>query len=305
MFKHPSGNIPRQGSATPRAPLIMAMPDQPSDNQAINAQALSLPDQLKAALSLPGIDPARFAAVTQAFRPLPIHGQVELAHRLIGARGQYLAHRMWECDSESAQGVRRKRLKDIGKAAGRLLQLLHRNKTDPQPWNLHPAATLALPELCRAASEGQRSPETWDPPRGLNLLGAMLSDLSKVGAQAEIIFPSRFPKERGGSRREGPTPVTGLVERLVDIYGEMRAQYPKSGPAPAFDASLKEFVRAALRFLVSAPPEFTDYNGQRYRLLDANFLQTDLPETSRITDDAIREIFARRRSQSKPKKQLI
>src|SRR5260370_6174137 len=123
------------------------MPGQPPDNGATKAQVLSLPDPVLVALSIPGIDPSRFGAVIEAFGPLPIDGQVELVNRLIDARGQYLVHRMSDCDSETAQGVRRVRLDDIGKAAGRLLRLLHRDEANPQPWNAHPAATLPLPQI--------------------------------------------------------------------------------------------------------------------------------------------------------------
>jgi hypothetical protein len=264
------------------------MPDQPSDNHAVSAEALSLPDQVLVALSLPGFDPARFPAVIEAFGRLPIDGQVELANRLIGARGQYLIHRMVDCDSEAAQGVRRKRLEDIGKAAGRLLRLLHRDGADPQPWNAHPAATLALPQLCQVASE-HRPKQVWDPPQGLSLLGAMLADLAKVGDQAVVIFHSPFPKTQGGERRQGRTASADLVHQLIDIYDDIRARFPGSGPVLAFGRPLLQFVRAALTFAVSAPRESTDSDGRCYRPWEANFLETDLPETSRITDDAIRE----------------
>jgi hypothetical protein len=279
------------------------MPDQPPDNRATNAQVLSLPDPVLVALSIPGIDPSRYGAVIEAFGPLPIDGQVELANRLIDARGQYLVHRMFECDSEAAQGARRKRLKRIGKASGRLLRLLHRDGADPQPWNAHPAATLALPELCRVAS-AHRPKQVWDPPQGLSLLGAMLADLAKVGDRAEVIFRSPFPKTRGGERRQGRTASADLVHRLVDIYDDIRARFPGSGPALAFGRPLLQFVRTALTFAVSAPREFTDADGKCFRPWEANFLEIDLPETSRITDDAIRGIFDRRRPHTKPKKHL-
>jgi hypothetical protein len=276
------------------------MSDQPSDNRATNAQTVSLPDPVLAVISLPGIEPARFAEVIEAFGPLPIDGQVELANRLIGARGQYLVHRMWVCDSESRQAVQRRRLEEIGTAADRLLQLLHRDGADLQPWNLHPAVTLALPQLCRTASE-HRTNQVWDPPQGPSLLGTMLADLVEVGTQAETSFQARFPKNHGGRRREGPNPATGLVEQLIEIYGAMRARYPESGPVLAFDARLKQFVRAGLAFTVNPAPEFADSDERRYRSFEARLLETDLPKTSRITDNAIRGIFNRRRTRTKVK----
>jgi hypothetical protein len=279
--------------------MTQGMSDQSSDNRA-NAQALSLPDLVLAALSIPRIDPARFAEVIEAFGSLPIDAQVDLANRLIGARGQYLCHRLWDCDSEAAQGVRRKRLEDIGRAAGRLLRLLHRDRVDTQSWNLHPAITLALPQLFRIASE-RRPSQIWD--QGLSRLGAMLADLAKVGAQAGAIFESPFPKTRGGERRQGRTAAADLVHRLIEIYGDIRARFPGSGPALEFGHPLLQFVRAALTFAVSAPREVTDSDGTYYRPFEANFLETDLP--SRITDNAIRGIFDRRRRQTKSKNHLI
>src|SRR6266849_9828613 len=272
------------------------MPDQPSDNHAVNAETLSLPDQVLVALSLPGIDPARFLAVTKAFGPLSIDGQVELVNRLIDARGQYLVHRMSDCDSETAQGVRRERLDDIGKAAGRLLRLLHRDGADPQPWNAHPAATLALPELCRVASE-HRPKQVWDPPQGLSLLGVMLADLAEVGTQAEAVFQARFAKKHGGPRREGLTPATGLVEKLIEIYEAMRAQHPESGPPLGFGKRLVKFVRAGLAFAISTRTIWLDGRPS----FEAAFMEADLALPTRVTDNAIRGAFQRWRTQIKVK----
>jgi hypothetical protein len=275
---------------------MRGMPDQPSDNHATNAQPFALPDPVLIALSIPGIDSARFGAVIEAFGPLPIDGQVEFANRLIFARGQYLVHRMSDCDSEAAQGVRRKRLEDIGKVAGRLLRLLHRDGADPQPWNLHPSVTLALPPLCRVASE-HRPKQVWDPPQGLSLLGVMLADIAEVGTQAEAIFQARFSKKHGGRRREGITPATGLVERLIEIYGAMRAQYPESGPPPRFDKRLVKFVRAGLAFAISTRTVWLDGRPS----FEAAFMEADLALPTRVTDNAIRGAFWRRRTQIKVK----
>ena len=272
------------------------MPGQPPDNRATNAQVLSLPDPVLVALSIPGIDPSRFGAVIEAFGPLPIDGQVELVNRLIDARGQYLVHRMSDCDSETAQGVRRERLDDIGKAAGRLLRLLHRDEADPQPWNAHPAATLALPQLCRTGLQ-HRPHQIWDPPLGLSLLGVMLADLAEVGAQAEAVFQARFSKKHGGPRREGLTPVTGLVEQLIEIYGAMRAQHPESGPPLGFGKRLVKFVRAGLAFAISTRTIWLDGRPS----FEAAFMEADLALPTRVTDNAIRGAFQRRRTQIKVK----
>jgi hypothetical protein len=274
------------------------MSDQPSDNPATNAQALSLPDPVLAALSIPGIDPARFGAVIQAFGSLSEEGQVELVHRLIAARGQYLLHRRWVSDATTRQGVLRSRLKEIGSAADRLLRLLHRDGTDARDWNAHPGITLALPQLCRTGSQ-HRPYQIWDPPQGLSLLSAMLLDLAEVGTQAEAIFQSRFPKKHGGNRREGHNPATGLVEQLIEIYEAMRAQYPESGPRPVFGKPLIKFVRAGLAFAVSTGTVWLDGTGQPS--FEAAFMEADLPKPTRVTDDAIRVAFQRWHTQTKVK----
>ena len=185
---------------------------------------------------------------------------------------------------------RRERLSEIGSAAGRLLRLLHRDGLDAQPWNLHPAITLALPHLCQLAAE--RSPDqSWDG--ALSRLEEMLADLEKVGIQTETVFPRPFPKKHGGRRREGHNPATGLVERLIEIYENIRSRYPESGPVPAYGVPLIQFVRAGLAFAVSPPAEFADSEGRRYQLFEVRYLETDLAKDSRITDNAIRGIFDR------------
>src|SRR5271155_4586354 len=274
------------------------MSDQPSDHPATNAQALSLPDPVLVALSTPGIDPARLGAVIQEFGSLPNEGQVELVNRLIEARNQYLWHRMLVLNATPRQWVLRRRLKEIGSAADRLLRLLHLDGEDPQPWNAHPAATLALPQLCRTGSQ-HRPNQIWDPPRGLSLLSAMLSDLAEAGAQAEAIFQGRFPKKHGGSRREGHNPATGLIDQLIEIYGAMRAQYPESGPPPVFGKPLVRFVRAGLAFAISTRTVWLDGAGPPS--FEAAFMEADLPKPTRVTDDAIRGAFQRRRTQTKVK----
>ncbi len=266
------------------------MPDQSSADWVSSAQTSSLPGPVLEALSLPFIDAARFGAVIEALGTLPTEEQVDLVNRLINARGEYLAHRMWVCDRESQQGVRRERLNEIGSAAGRLLRLLHRDGAKPESWNLHPAITLALPHLCQLAAERDQD-QSWD--RALSQIEVLLADLEKVGLKSETVFPRPFPKKHGGPRREGHKPETGLVERLIEIYENIRARYPESGPVPAYGAPLIQFLRAGLAFAVSVPPESIDSNGRRWQLTEVRFLETDLPKETRVTDNAIRGIWDR------------
>jgi len=260
------------------------MSDQRSDNPATNAQALSLPRPVLVALSILGIDPARFCAVIDAFGPLSNDGQVGLVNQLIEARDGYLSHRMWKCDTGTQPGLRRKRLKEIASPPVSCCGC----SIATEPWNPHPAATLALPQLCRIASE-HRPNQIWDPPQGLSLLGAMLANLAKVAAQADAIFEAPFPKTHGGERREGHEPATGLVYRLIEVYEDLHARFPDSGPRSAFGKPLLQFVRAGLAFAVSTR---TSYLGDKYlQPPETAYVEADLP--TRLTDAAIKRIFER------------
>jgi hypothetical protein len=261
-------------------------------SDATNTQASSLPESVLVALSVTGIDPARFGAVIEGFGLLPSEGQVELVNRLIGARGQYICHRMSECDATTRQAVLRGRLKDIGSVADRLLQLLHRDGAEPQPWNLHPAVTLALPQLCRTAL-GHRPNQNRDHPlQRLSLLGRMLADLAEVGDKAEAIFEPRFPKKHGGKRREGFNAATGLVDQLIEIYEVMRARFPESGSPPSFGEPLVKFVRAGLALATTTRTIWLGGTGRPS--FESAFIEADLPKPTRITDAAIRGAFQRR-----------
>jgi hypothetical protein len=193
-----------------------------------------------------------------------------------------LSHRMWKCDTGTPPGLR---LKEIGTTAGRLLRLLHR---DGEPWNPHPAATLALPQLCRIASE-HRPNQIWDPHQGLSLLGEMLADLAEVAAQADAIFEAPFPKTHGGERGEGHEPATGLVHRLIEVYKDLRARFPDSGPRSAFGKPLLQFVRAGLAFAVSTRTIYLD--DKCLQPPEAAYVEADLP--TRLTDAAVKRIFER------------
>jgi hypothetical protein len=249
---------------------------------------MSLPDLVLVELSRAGIGPALFCAVIEAFGPLPIDGQVELLNRLIGARGEYLCHRISKCNTGTQPNLLRRRLKEIGTTVAQLLRLLHRDGAAPQHWNLHPAITLALPQLCRMASKHGPN-QIWDPSRQLGLLGSMLADLAEVSGQADVIFEGPFPKTHGGARREGHEPATGLVHRLIEIYEDMRFRFPDSGPRPTFGKVLLQFVRAGLAFAVSIRTIWMD--GRSQPSFEAAFVEANLP--TRLTDAAIKSIFER------------
>jgi hypothetical protein len=265
-------------------------------------EASPLPEQVASALSIPGIDPARFRDVLQSFGPIPDEGQLQLANRLIEAREQYLYYRMsWSFDTTRPSHLR-DRLRAIGSASEQLRRLLHHDGADPAPWNTHHVITGALPELCRIAIE-RRPNQIWDPPQGVSLLSEMLADLLEAGARAEAIYPTQYSKRHGGDRKQGSSdPVANLVERLIDIYAELRELYLGSGPRPAVGKPLIQFVRAGLTFAVSTR-KLPD--GTKQPSFEAAFIDPDLPKKTRITDDAIKAVFQRRAARIKRTDSLI
>jgi hypothetical protein len=79
----------------------------------------------------------------------------------------------------------------------------------------------------------------------------------------------------------------------------MRAQYPESGPPPVFGKPLVKFIRAGLAFAISTQTIWLDGVGRPS--FEAAFMEADLPKPTRVTDDAIRGAFQRRRTQTKTK----
>ena len=247
----------------------------------------SLPASVLDHLSIQRLDPASLEAVIAVFGPLPPDGQVSLANQLIGAREQYVLHRISVWDKAGGEGVRLKRLKEIGRVATQLLRLLHRERVDLKPWNLHTAITLALPALCQISSE-RRSRQVWD--HNLTPLPAMLADLAKLGDQGGLTREGQSPKTHGGKRREGRSPKNDLIDRLIGIYADLRRQYPDSGPAVTCNAPLKRFVRAGLAFTIRLPAPYTDIDGKPFWPHPASFLEADMHLTS---DKVIEGVFIR------------
>jgi len=257
----------------------------------MNERAFSLPERVISGLSNSWLDPARFLDVIQGFGSLPNEGQLQLANQLIEAREQYVYHVISLAHDTTRPSHLRNRLQAIGSTAEQLLRLLHRDGAEPAPWNTHHVITGALPELCRIGTE-RRPNQIWDPPQGVSLLGAMLGDLVEAGATADAIYPVRHPERHGGNRKRGlSNPASNLIERLIDIYAELREMYPGSGPPPAVGKPLIQFVRAGLTFAVSIRKS---PDGSKRPSFEAAFMDPDLPKETRTTDDAIRGIFQRR-----------
>jgi hypothetical protein len=226
-------------------------------------------------------------AAIEAFGPLRVDGQVALTDQLIGARAQYVAHRISVWDKAGGEGVRLKRLKEFCSLAVKMRRLFYRDGTEFCTSNIDPAFDFALPDLCRIGSE-RGSSQIWD--HNFTLLRAALADLSKLGDRAR---ERQFRKTHGGKRREGRSPKNDLIARLIDIYADLRRQNPDSGPAVAFNAQLKRFVRAGLAFTVSLPAAYTDTDGKPFLPHPASFLEADLHLPKRTSDRVIEGVFNR------------
>src|SRR5262249_34725855 len=102
------------------------------------------------------------------------------------------------------------------------------------------------------------------------------------GTAAALEIATGYKPDRGGKRRAGPTAEVELMQSLMESYAALRNSFPSSGPQPAFDRALKQFVRSCLR------------------LVDPR-----LAEPSQITDAAIRGAFTRSRPNQRGKPGLI
>jgi hypothetical protein len=106
----------------------------------------------------------------------------------------------------------------------------------------------------------------------------LLSDLAEAAEQCALETGRQYVHSRGGNRRKNlVTAEVELIQAIIAAYAELRNRFPHSGPPPTFDKPLKKFVRSALKFVVSA----------------SRFVDTHLPEPSRITDASIRGVFKR------------
>ena len=77
----------------------------------------------------------------------------------------------------------------------------------------------------------------------------------------------------------------------------MRARHPESGPPLGFGRRLVKFVRAGLTFAISTRTIWLDGRPS----FEVAFMETDLALPTRVTDNAIRGAFQRRRTQIKVK----
>ena len=261
------------------------------------------------------ISPQSFAAMLDAFGELPEEGQYDLAVRIIKASTIYELRKLVEPQFPLPH-EHQSRLKSISISAKHLLALLGINDaksvargiyprveirinkattpptvtTDPVELppqvTIHPTATLLLTWLYRVAVD--RRPATANASAGerLTSLIMLLSDLVEAAERCALEIGTQYRKGQGGKRRAGHTAEVELIRAIIASYAELRNRFPNSGPPLAFDKTLRKFIRLVLKLVVSA----------------SRFVDTHLPEPSRITDDAIRPAFNRwRRAQSKAK----
>src|SRR5262249_49394803 len=146
------------------------------------------------------------------------------------------------------------------------------------PATIHPTATFLLTWLYRVAVERRPATAAISSDERLTSLILLLSDLVEAAERCALEAAERcalematgYKPDWGGKRRAGPTAEVELMQSLMESYAALRNSLPSSGPQPAFDRALKQFVRSCLR------------------LVDPRL-------ASRITDAAIRGAFSRSR----------
>jgi hypothetical protein len=270
-------------------------------------KASDLPISVVTELRRTRVPPEQFAAVLSAFGRLPERGQCALAVRIISVLKVYELRKLAEKQQiPLPRHQQRKRFNSISASAKRLLALLGVSEAKsvakgvPPGTKLHPTATTNLMiELYRVAGE-RRPTATGSAYERLTTLILLLSDLAEAaercaldagaknrpGERCALDAGAEYRPVRGGDRRAGQiTAEVELLRGVIKSYAELRNRFPSSGPRPAFDKRLRQFVRAVLE-LVATSSRFVDYN---------------LPKPSRITDAAIRGAFNRYLHKSKRK----
>ena len=71
---------------------------------------------------------------------------------------------------------------------------------------------------------------------------ALLRLLELTGA-AVAKEDDKTVRVRGGPRRK-PTPAGALIRDAINLYAELRDQYPESGPPPGFGGPMVRFIRS-------------------------------------------------------------
>jgi hypothetical protein len=280
----------RAGRASDRKRTVANAIAAGATNETLKAS--DLPISVVTELRRTQVPPEQFAAILSAFGRLSERGQYALAVRIISVSKVYELRKLAEKQQiPLPHHQQRKRFNSISTSARRLLALLGIN--DPisvaggvRRGSIHPIAiTSLLIGLYRVAVERRPATATASAEERLTTLILLLSDLVEATERCALDDGTKNRLGRGGDRRAGQiTAEVELLQGVIKSYAELRNRFPSSGPPPAFDKRLRQFVRSVLELVASA----------------SRFVDSNLP--SRITDAAIRGAFNRclRRSERKP-----
>ena len=248
-------------------------------------------------------------AVTKAcvsFGPLPRRGDNGLAYKLMHVTQHYrqrcLQIRLPRPFEE------RRRIARSRKIAEQLLRELGtEGAADTAYLGFWPIAFRLYGSASETAIERRKMDPHAELLRPIIMLISLLQDFVTAARRSEDELGRQSSKRRlrssrqgstatgrGGPMRQGVSSQTELVSMLIQIYADLRTDFPKSGPAPACDDALRRFVRAGLDVVAIALPTFIGPKSIRPNSLNL----------ARITDSAIRGVFDRWRAQIKKRERI-
>jgi len=269
---------------------------------------LVLTDVVRTVLRPAQIPSEKFAGVLSAFGRLPEDAQYKLAVPLVNAVETYRLRKRAQKQKTPQAHERRDQLEGISTLASRLLALLgvnepksvaggvRRGSMHPTAASLlrgsaHPKAESLLMWLYRVAVERRPATATASAEERLSTLIMLLSDLVEAAERSAREVSTR--PGLGGDRRKGElTPEGDLIQAIIKLYIDFRNRFPSSGPAPAFDKSLRKFVRTVLELAVSCS-HYVGPDGKKIEPWYMAAIDRDLAKSTRTTDAAIRGAFQR------------
>lgn len=284
----------------------MAKPRQDSGRRGAD---LHLPEVVLRELWAAFIPPEKFADVLRAFgQPLPPEEQQKLVVRLVNATAVYRLQGMMK-GCHLTYRKQRARLHDIGAAATDLLTLmgvvnLGEFAQARYCRTLHPTVTTGLLiELPRVAVERRGATATLGAIERLNNLLLLLSDLAEAAKRSACAAGREVNTVSDVNRKKRPSAETQLIQSIIDAYAAALHNGPSdSARVVAFDARLRQFVRAGLELAVSSV-SVVGSDGAHYS--PADLVAVDLNLAKRTTDAALRGAFNRWRAQIRTKNVVI
>jgi hypothetical protein len=174
-------------------------------------------------------------AVLSEFGPLPEVGQEELIRLLIRAFVDYQF--VAKTIERVTHSQHRNQLKQVEHATQRLLRHL---KSDFVRMSL---ASAGIQTVGRTGEwEAINSDLRIGGDRVIDIVRA-LEDLCDRTRKAEQIATARIKSGHGGTGRRRASGRGQLIAAAIEIYSNMRSQYPKSGRHPGFGGPLVRFVQ--------------------------------------------------------------